>query len=310
MCPVCCSLAWLQRLPPGTTAWRYFTARMSVRHRLRGWLRKLSLFLDPRSAAALHRPGASVQALQAAERQLQLLLPWELFELLRWADGQEADMGGRGVQAIHGARLLSLREVVAAVQEQRQQQQQQEHPSGGGRAGGLAASAAAELHRLGLATLADDPGSSAGHSQGVLGEGGDSSSSTSQAVSAPPSVSVGAAGAVCARAGAAGAGCAPSGGRAAAVLWAGHTAGSAQETAQAQCWGAQETAQPQSLGLQGPGHGLEPPSPPVRLLPLTEEVQGRKRYAMDPGGRVWLVSGLSTLPAADSLWGLLRRWLT
>ena len=49
---------------------------------------------------------------------------------------------------------------------------------------------------------------------------------------------------------------------------------------------------------------------PAVLLPFTDEVRGRKRFAMDLHGRIWLASGWHTLPVADSLHTLLRRVLT
>lgn len=46
------------------------------------------------------------------------------------------------------------------------------------------------------------------------------------------------------------------------------------------------------------------------LLPFTDELRGRKRFAMDLHGRIWLASGWHTLPVADSLHTLIRRVLT
>lgn len=110
------SLDWLAALPPGTNAYDYFRARLTARHRLRSWLRRMHTFLDPASAAALRRAGASVARLQAAEARLGHRLPWELFELLRWADGQERVAAGRAAQALNGARLLGLSEVVTEAE--------------------------------------------------------------------------------------------------------------------------------------------------------------------------------------------------
>ena len=49
---------------------------------------------------------------------------------------------------------------------------------------------------------------------------------------------------------------------------------------------------------------------PAVLLPFTDELRGRKRFAMDLHGRIWLASGWHTLPVADSLHTLIRRVLT
>ncbi|KAL4444161.1 hypothetical protein ABPG75_011898 [Micractinium tetrahymenae] len=108
------SLAWLAALPPGTSAWVYFCRRMAVRHRLRRLLRTLSRFLDPLSAAAI-RPAAPAAELAEVEAALQAPLPWELFELYRHCDGQDRERGA--IQFLHEARLLSLREMLAAAQE-------------------------------------------------------------------------------------------------------------------------------------------------------------------------------------------------
>ncbi|KAI3433482.1 hypothetical protein D9Q98_003294 [Chlorella vulgaris] len=108
------SLEWLATLPPGTSSWRYFCGRMALRRRLRCQLSSLARFLDPLSAAAIQRP-AAVEQIREVERALQAPLPWELFELYRWCDGQAAERGG--VHFLHAARLLSLRELLAAVQE-------------------------------------------------------------------------------------------------------------------------------------------------------------------------------------------------
>lgn len=142
-------------MPPRTSSWRYFQARMAARYRLRRQLRQLQLFLDPLSAAAL-RPGNSPEAIAEVEAALQvgvagahgddfgrwggsgrekgssphqvihpsrplplpppqLPLPTELYELYRFCDGQDQERGG--VRCIDDARLLSLHEMRAAVQE-------------------------------------------------------------------------------------------------------------------------------------------------------------------------------------------------
>lgn len=53
-----------------------------------------------------------------------------------------------------------------------------------------------------------------------------------------------------------------------------------------------------------------PDEAPAVLLPFTDELRGRKRFAMDLHGRIWLASGWHTLPVADSLHTLIRRVLT
>ncbi|GAB4817692.1 hypothetical protein N2152v2_004738 [Parachlorella kessleri] len=85
---------------------------MRARWVLRQQLRRLNQFLDPLSRASF-RPRASREALEETEAALQLRLPWALFELYCWADGQEPRSG---VQFAQGARLLTLLEMQHEVQ--------------------------------------------------------------------------------------------------------------------------------------------------------------------------------------------------
>lgn len=72
----------------------------------------MSMFLDPLSRACL-QPRAWKKDIQQAEAALQLQLPWELFELFSWANGQEVRPD---VQFADGARLLTLGEMLRQVQ--------------------------------------------------------------------------------------------------------------------------------------------------------------------------------------------------
>lgn len=110
--PALHSQDWLDPAPVPGAGWCYFSARMRVRVTLRHQLRRLEQFLDPLSRACL-RPGATQRALAEAEASLQLLLPWEAWELWRAHNGQEVRVG---VHFAEGARLLSLAEVRALVQ--------------------------------------------------------------------------------------------------------------------------------------------------------------------------------------------------
>ncbi len=67
-----------------------------------------------------------------------------------------------------------------------------------------------------------------------------------------------------------------------------------------------------SSGSSAAQHPLPgpPDEAPAVLLPFTDELRGRKRFAMDLHGRIWLASGWHTLPVADSLHTLIRRVLT
>lgn len=60
----------------------------------------------------------------------------------------------------------------------------------------------------------------------------------------------------------------------------------------------------------GSGGGGEPVEAPQALLPLSEEMRGRRRYCMDVEGRVWLVSGWNARLVADSLPALIASVLT
>ncbi len=74
-------------------------------------MKRLLLHLDVVSAQAF-RPPASLEELQAAEKTLHVELPWELWEVYRFRNGQEAEAG---VQFANGARLLTLQEMVPSA---------------------------------------------------------------------------------------------------------------------------------------------------------------------------------------------------
>ena len=171
----------------------------------------------------------------ACRDPMQAPLPWELFELYRWCDGQAPERGG--VQFFDAARLLGLRELRLAVQERH-----------------------GPLHKTAeFAALAALPA-------GGSGEGGS--------------------------------------------RMAGSTAAGGLGSPG---WGqAEEPAGPGSSGGAGASGRGAPPGepPPAVLLPVSEEVRGRRRYCLDFSGRVWLASGFNTLPAAPSLSALIRRILT
>lgn len=106
----CRRLGWASKLEPGLLDWNFFCARMRFRWKLRRKLRQYCSFLDVRSFSAV-RPGASVICLQTIESKIGRPLPWSMFELWRWADGQDARDRG-GVQFLNGARLLSSSEAL------------------------------------------------------------------------------------------------------------------------------------------------------------------------------------------------------
>lgn len=266
-------LDWLDILPPGTTPWRYYCGRMASRCHVRAWLRKLAMFLDPTSAAALRRPGASVPELATAEAALRQRLPWELYEMYRCADGQRPD-AGFGVQAIYGARLLSLAELVAGAQAWRQAQrpevaQREPAPAATGASAGVSSSSdgrGTDLETAGSMGRASVPPSRSSE------EGADLGAVNSMDKSAEPPSRFGYGG----------------GADSMAPPW------------------VPLPCQPDSCpGVDSTGIPAE-----QLLLPFTGELRGCKQYAMDPGGRVWLVSGFNRLLAADSLSALLRRSLT
>lgn len=102
----CHRLGWASKWETRILGWNYFCGRMQFRWKLRQKLRQYCSFLDARSLNAV-RAGASVMYLQEIESRMKSCLPWGLFELWRWGDGQDID---RGVQFINGARLLSSAE--------------------------------------------------------------------------------------------------------------------------------------------------------------------------------------------------------
>lgn len=102
--------------PIETLAWHQFVqARMGLRARLRRLLSLYIAFLGRPSQMALQR-GATPAELSAAEARLGLPLPWELWELYRWASGRER-LGSRGRG---GVARLGCRQRAAARPSSRQ----------------------------------------------------------------------------------------------------------------------------------------------------------------------------------------------
>jgi cell wall assembly regulator SMI1 len=92
----------------------YFSGRIAARRRLRRQLDRLEGFLDADSVWAF-ASGAHHTRLLAAESQLGVTLPWELWELLRRRNGQ--DPSSRISQFVGGLRLLSLEEITQEAKE-------------------------------------------------------------------------------------------------------------------------------------------------------------------------------------------------
>lgn len=110
------SLEWLRlsqaagQQPLLFLGWKYFTARMRTRWRFRRIMRTFTSFLGPLSSTAL-QSGVTVEELHAAEAALGVPLPWELFELFRWVNGQNEGAGR--VDFLNGGRLPSLKECLS-----------------------------------------------------------------------------------------------------------------------------------------------------------------------------------------------------
>jgi hypothetical protein len=94
-------------------AFAYFCARSAARWRLRRALKAYRAYMPRLDAAAL-RPPAAPGEVARVEENLQLHLPWELFELARWADGQEALSRG-GANFLNDTRLLPIAEAGRAA---------------------------------------------------------------------------------------------------------------------------------------------------------------------------------------------------
>ncbi|GFR42953.1 hypothetical protein Agub_g3842 [Astrephomene gubernaculifera] len=87
---------------------RYYSARMTSRRNVRRFFKLYIPFLSRPSSMAL-MPGASPAQLSACEARLGALLPWELWELLRFRGGQAA---GPGVAFLDDMRLLGVEELL------------------------------------------------------------------------------------------------------------------------------------------------------------------------------------------------------
>ncbi|GLI58634.1 hypothetical protein VaNZ11_000370 [Volvox africanus] len=86
----------------------YYTHRMTCRRNVRRFVRLYSAFLSRPSKMAL-MPGAEAAALSACEQRLSVELPWELWELYRFRNGQAP---GTLVTFADDMRLLGLHELV------------------------------------------------------------------------------------------------------------------------------------------------------------------------------------------------------
>lgn len=120
----CVALGWAHvndHAPPPAPApapvprwgwWRYYSHRMTLRSRVRAMLRQYVQFLSPAGRAAL-QPGCAVATLRACEARLQrhqLSMPWELWEVYRFKNGQ-ADLGLH-VAFFNGSRFLPCQDAV------------------------------------------------------------------------------------------------------------------------------------------------------------------------------------------------------
>ncbi|KAK9823464.1 hypothetical protein WJX72_002922 [[Myrmecia] bisecta] len=86
----------------------YYSTRMLVRWRVRTLMKRLRDFL-PIDASSCFRPGLPAETLLLVESRLHCELPWEIWELYRYKDGQE-----NRVEATfaYDGRLLALQEPV------------------------------------------------------------------------------------------------------------------------------------------------------------------------------------------------------
>ncbi len=95
-CSQCVALGWDAPPPPTSTWWSYFSRRMTIRHAVRSMVRRVLAFLGRASQSAL-MPGCTITILQACDQRLRQQcgsgLPWELWELYRFRNGQ-ADIPG------------------------------------------------------------------------------------------------------------------------------------------------------------------------------------------------------------------------
>lgn len=80
---------------------------MLLRWQVRSAFKQVIPFLDYVSQAAL-QPGATIQQLQGCEQRLGVTLPWQIWEMYRFRNGQYRQLN---IDFAYGGRLLSLEEL-------------------------------------------------------------------------------------------------------------------------------------------------------------------------------------------------------
>ncbi|DBA76052.1 TPA: hypothetical protein ACH3X1_009800 [Trebouxia sp. C0004] len=89
------------------TIFNYYSRRMLMRWQVRSAFKQVIPFLDYTSQAAL-LTGATVQQLEACEQRLGITLPWQVWEMYRFRNGQDSALN---IDFAYGGRLLSLEEL-------------------------------------------------------------------------------------------------------------------------------------------------------------------------------------------------------
>ncbi|KAL0035235.1 hypothetical protein WJX79_007672 [Trebouxia sp. C0005] len=96
-----------ERATQSGTVFNYYSRRMLMRWQVRSAFKQVIPFLDYTSQAAL-LTGASVQQLEACEQRLGITLPWQVWEMYRFRNGQDRALN---IDFAYGGRLLSLEEL-------------------------------------------------------------------------------------------------------------------------------------------------------------------------------------------------------
>ncbi|KAL0055190.1 hypothetical protein WJX82_008499 [Trebouxia sp. C0006] len=96
-----------ERATQSGTVFSYYSRRMLMRWQVRSAFKQVIPFLDYTSQAAL-LTGATVQQLEACEQRLGITLPWQVWEMYRFRNGQDRALN---IDFAYGGRLLSLKEL-------------------------------------------------------------------------------------------------------------------------------------------------------------------------------------------------------
>lgn len=103
-----CKQGWRQdQKDPSASFFHHYSRRMLMRRQVRSAFKQVIPFLDYVSQAAL-QPGATVQQLTACEERLGVSLPWQIWEMYRFRNGQDRQLN---IDFAYGGRLLGLEEL-------------------------------------------------------------------------------------------------------------------------------------------------------------------------------------------------------